>query len=153
MEVFSRVGCARILKQVLANLQEQGEGALHNGNHILRVIAISKSLDGLEDDNETRIDLAGVLGAEERDGVVKIVGPLSAKIADGNELYAVRDLDADSARGCGYNELEQALLEGRPIDRLDGDLVRFRVLVIDEVRAVDAVLEPHRTRLPHAPVE
>ena len=137
---------------MLANLQEQGEGALHNCNHILWVVTISEGLDRLQDDDETCIDLTRFLGAEERDGMVKVVGPLSAKVADGNELYAVCDLDADGARGCCYNELEQALLEGRPIDWLDGDLVRFRVLVVDKVRTVDAVLEPHRTRLPHAPV-
>lgn len=79
---------------------------MHNADHILRVSAVPEGLDGLEDDDETRIDFARVLGTEERDGVVKVVGPLGAKVADGNELYAVCDLDADGARGSRYNELE-----------------------------------------------
>ena len=91
---------------MLADLQEKREGALHNGNYVLRVIAVSEGLDGFEDDDEARIDFARVLGTEERDGVVKIVGPLGAKVPDCNELYAVCDLDADRARGCGYNKLE-----------------------------------------------
>lgn len=91
---------------MLANLQEQGEDALHNADHVLCIRAVTEGLDGLKDDDKTRIDFARVLGTEERDGVVKVVGPLGAKVADGNELYAICDLDADGARGCGYNELE-----------------------------------------------
>ena len=82
---------------MLANLQEQGEDALHNSDHILRVTAVSEGLDGLEDNDETRIDFARILRTEERDGVVKVVGPLGAKVAGGDEFNTVCDLDADGA--------------------------------------------------------